>query len=233
MRPPDLPDPVRSAVATRCRLIAELKKLETRNGAQNRAHALPVLDGPLGSAVIVNSDPFVNRPDEGDAIDVPRDESRDGLVGERDSLLFGDYIVVVVVARRTPHEDVSCTVAAEMSHAVRRNATRGFRLAVTQMNYPTAVGRSPGGIEIEAHHPDEVDDCPDQVRGSQHIAAEIEQQFFAYRSRRCRPIDVGLLLPHELKVRESIDLREVLAYGELIHRYHPHSRPETDAYGNR
>src|SRR5579863_4200012 len=147
MRPPDLPDPVRSAVATRCRLIAELKELETRNGAQNRAHALPVLEGPWGSAVIVNSDPFVDRPDEGHAIDVPRDESRDGLVAELDSLLFGDDVLVVVVARRTPHEDVSCAVAAEVSHAVRRNATGGFRLAVTQMNDPAAVGRSPGGIE--------------------------------------------------------------------------------------
>ena len=172
---------------------------------------LPVLNGPLGPAMMVNSDPFVDRPDERYAIDVPRDESRDGLVGELDPLLFGDYVVVVVVARRTPHEDVSCTVTAEVSHAVRRDATGGFRLAVTQMNNPAAVGGSPGGIEIKAHRPEHVDHCPDQVRGSDNIAAEIEQQLLACRRCRRRVIDAGLLLPHELKVREGVDLGEIPA----------------------
>ena len=91
-----------------------------------------------------------------------------------------------------------------------------LRIVVLVMDDAAAMRRAAGGIEIEPHRPQHLDHGLCEMRGPQHVAAEIKEQVLRFGRRR-GPINVRFFARHELKVRQGIDFAEVFRERELFH----------------
>ena len=77
--------------------------------------------------------------------------------GKCDLLLLRYDLVVVLVAGRTPHQDLRRTVLREVPHAVSGDGLGTLRIVVLIVDDSAAVSRAPGRVEVEPHRPEDSD----------------------------------------------------------------------------
>src|SRR5262249_61666028 len=114
------------------------------------------------------------------------------------------------------YENFSGAISREISHSVCGKGAGALGVVILKMNDAAAMRRPACGIEIKPHRLQDVDDGLREMRGPQHIAAEIQQEILWLRCLR-RPVDELPLARHKLQISQYIDFAEVFCERKSWH----------------
>jgi hypothetical protein len=137
--------------------VCDLNVFDPRDCAENAARIRPIEVLLRVARMVVERHPLFEPLRETDAIQMARDEGRVVLIRKRDTLLFGYDIIIVLIARRTPHNDVLRPVRSKVPYAVSGVVVGSVPLIVSVVYNSTTIGRAAYGVKIKAHGIEDID----------------------------------------------------------------------------
>ena len=192
-------------------------------GLQQSARGPPLALPGLGDRVIVQRHRRLDALGEGEIAALqPVGEELGGVaLGERHLRL--QHLVVELDARRAPHHHLARRHRLQQLDRVVGVALARGLLAAAVMLDAAAVGRPAGRHVVEPQPVEHRGGRLDQVRGAEHVAAQVEDDVVALAVARGRQEPRALVLLRQ-EILGELDLTEVLRVVERHRRSPSHNR---------